>query len=432
MYYLLLLQYRIGTILDYTNEIEIEGDHKSNKENGWLITTKAKIQEIQNYYSSSRKKKPHENQTSPPTDLRQFVQKKMELCERNVEGSNKVTMNSGHILDGDIQDIFQMQYLARKIGAWRALEICSRVPLSMQELMSEYGCFCASEGTTLKEEDEFYSILVRLGDISNVFSIFGFSGHPGLREESLATLFMLNTTSSLFEINIPDLKVNEKSHDSEIESHCFEIESEYDFRIHSDIVCSDSVDTPEPFDQSLQSAISAKDLIFRDIIPISHNKPKSVEDGRVGITNIDNNGVSKPPENDCTFTYVGNLLLDTFKDNWRKHLKEIDLLPEAFPIKFDVVTSIKMVKDALTIVVAISALSMSEFDVLNNGWRTGVSGGGIPIEVRLQSRIEMVKGLIRTLNLSWFLHVQDLVKESSPSFKIFEGNLINVVIHVMK
>lgn len=421
MYYVLLLQYRNGTIFGY----KIEDENKSDKGSGWLITTKDKIQEIQNYYCCTRKKKPHENQNSPPTDLKQFVQKKMELCERNVESSIKETMNSGLILDDDIQDIFQMQYLARKIGAWRALEICSRVPPSMRELMDQYGCFRTSEMTTLEEEDEFYSIFFRLGDISNVFSIFGFSGNPGLREESLATLFMLNTTSSLFEVNNTDLKVNEKSHDSETES-------KYDLRIHSELVSSESVDLPEPFDQLLQSAISAKDLIFRDVIPISDKKSTSVKDSRVDMTNVDANGVSKPPENDCTFTYVGNLLLDTFKENWRKHLKEIDCLPESFPIKFDVASSIKMVKDALTIVVAITAGSMSEFDALNNGWRTGVSGGGIPIEVRLQSRIEMVKGLIRTLNLSWFLHVQDLVKESSPSFKIFEGNFVNVVIHVMK
>jgi hypothetical protein len=428
MYYLLLLKYRNGTILDY----KIEDENESDKESGWLITTKEKIREIQNYYSCTRKKKPLENQTSPPTDLKIFVQKKMELCEKNVEGSNKYTINSCLILDDDIQDIFQMQYLARKIGAWRALEICSRVPLSMQELMSHYGSFRTSEMTDLEDELEFYSILVRLGNISDVFSIFGFSRFPDLHEESLATLFMLNTTSSLFEINNTDLKVGEKSHDSETESHYFETESEYDLRIHSEIVCSDSVDIPETFDQSLQSAISAKDLIYMNVIPISHNKSTSVEDSRVDITNVEANGVSKPPENDCTFTYVGNLLLDTFKDNWRKHLREIDCLPYAFPIKFDVASSIKMVKDALTIVVAITAGSMSEFDALNNGWRTGVSGGGIPIEVRLQSRIEMVKGLIRTLNLSWFLHVQDLVEESSPSFKIFEGNFSTVVMHVIK
>lgn len=432
MYYLLLSQSRNGTILDCTNENEIEDEHKSDKESGWLITTKDKIQEIQNYYSCARKKKPHEGQTSPPTDLKQFILKKIELCEMNVEGPNKAKMSSADILDDDIQDIFQMQYLARKIGAWRAIEICSRIPMPIQELIHKYGPFRTSEMTSLEDELKHNSIIDRLGEISNAFSIFGFSGFLRLHEESLATLFMLNTTSSLFEINNTDLKVNGKCHDSETESYHFETESEYDFRIHSDIVCSDSVDIPEPFDQSLQSAISAKDLIFRNIIPISDNKSKSVEDNRVDITNVDANGVSKPPENDCTFTYVGNLQLDEFKDNWRKHLREIDCLPEAFPIRFDVASSIKMVKNALTIMVAITAGSMSEFDALNNGWRTGVSGGGIPIEVRLQSRIEMVKGLIRTLNLSWFLHVQDLVKESSPSFKIFEGNLRHVVIHVTK
>ena len=91
-------------------------------------------------------------------------------------------------------------------------------------------------------------------------------------------------------------------------------------------------------------------------------------------------------------------------------------------------SSIQMVRDALVTVIAISAGSMSEYDAYNNGWRTGVSGGGISIEMRLQSRIEMVKGLIRTLNLSWFLHVQDHNEESLPSFMIFEGRYINVVV----
>lgn len=420
MHYLLLSQYRNGTILDNKNESKIENENESDKENGWLITTKDKIQEIQNYYSCTRKKKPHENQNIHPTDLKQFVQKKMEFCERNVTDSNKDTMNSADILDDDIQEIFQMQYLARKIGAWRALEICSRVPLSIRD---QFRPFCASEKTTLEEGLEHYSNANRLAEISNAFSIFGFSGFSDLHEESLATLFMLNTTSSLFEVNNSDQQVNGCSQN---------VETKTDVSITSELVCSDSGDFSDPFDQSLRSAISAKNLIFRNVIRISHNKSKSSEDSEIDITIVDANGVLKPPENDCTFTYVGNLLLDTFKDNWRKHLKEIDCLREAFPITFDVASSISMIKDALTIVVAITAGGMSEFDALNNGWRTGVSGGGIPLEVRLQSRIEMVKGLIRTLNLSWFLHVQDLVEESSPSFKIFEGNFSNVVIHVMK
>ena len=396
----------------------LESDDESDRKVGWLQLTKDKIQEIQNYHSRSRKKKSSESHTNGPKCLGQYIIKRVNhrSTYENVKCANVDTMKSVGSHDDDILDVYQMQYLARKIGAWRALEICCRIPMSVQE-SKIHG---HSEVSILKQNSDPHSVTVGIVENFSAFSIFGFSG---LHEESLATLSMLNTVSSLFEINNTDQQLNGYSHYVE----------RADQSITSDFISSDSVDLPISstltLDESQQSVVTAKDMILSQIIKITHNKWQSVERNPINDTKLDANGNSAAPENDCTFTNIGNLLSDTFKENWRKRLNEIHSSFKSTATDSNYKTSsIQMVRDALVTVIAISAGSMSEYDAYNNGWRTGVSGGGISIEMRLQSRIEMVKGLIRTLNLSWFLHVQDHNEESLPSFMIFEGRYINVVV----
>lgn len=397
----------------------LENDDESDKKIGWLKTTKDKIQEIQNYYSCPKKKKSLESHTNGPMCLGQYIISRVNHCfnEGNVKNTNVDMMKSVGTHDDDIHDVYQMQYLARKIGAWRALEICCRIPMSLQE-SKIHG---PSEISNSKKDPELNSVTVGIVENFSAFSIFGFSG---LHEESLATLSMLNTVSSLFEINNSDQQLNGYSHNVE----------RADSSITSDLICSDLVDLPVVSKLTLHepsgSVVTAQGMILSQIIKITHNKLQSVETNQNDSTKLDANGNSAVPENVCTFTDIGNHLSDAFKENWRKRLNEIHSSVKSTTTTSDsnyTTSSIQMVRDALVTVIGINAGSMSEFDAVNNGWRTGVSGGGISIEMRLQSRIEMVKGLIRTLNLSWFLHVQDQNEESSPSLKIFEGRYINVV-----
>lgn len=334
----------------------------------------------------------------------------------NVKCTNVDTMKSVSIHDDDdILDVYQMQYLARKIGAWRALEICCRIPMSKQESKIH----SHSEISILKQDLDLDSVTAGFVENFSAFSIFGLSG---LHEESLATLSMLNTVSSLFEINNSDQQLN----------GCSRYVKIADSSITSDLISSDSFDLPKPstlnLHESLGSAATAKDIILSQIVTITHNKWQSVETNQINSTKLDIARNAAVPENDGNFTSIGNLLSDAFKEKWRKRLKDIHSSVKSTTSDSTCTTSsVQMVRDALITVIAINAGSMSEFDAFNNGWRTGVSGGGISIEVRLQSRIEMVKGLIRTLNLSWFLHVQDHNEESLPSLKIFEGCYANVV-----
>ena len=360
-----------------------------------------------------------EIQSSGPTCIEQFIHNKAKYRLKNDKEKcpNIESIKSVASHDKDICDISQMQYLARKIGAWRAVEICSRIPMSVEELKihDHPGTFFSSI-----EDQELNTVTGGLGENSSAFSIFGFSG---LHEESLATLSILDLISSLFEIDNADQELNGNSND---------IKSDISPSINSKLISRNSFHSAGPsdlsVDQSLKLAASTKNLILSPIVTIKHKKSKSLENIRVDSSNVDNNGISAAPENDCTFTYVGNLLYYAFKENWRNRLKEFKCSDKSTPEIVDVASSIKVVRDALTTVIAITAGSMSEFDAFHNGWRTGVSGGGISIEVRLQSRMETVKGLIRTLNLSWFLHVQDHGEENSPSFKIFEGYFWNLMI----
>ena len=405
IYLHMLSQPRNGTILESNDE--------SDKKIGWLQSTKDKIQEIQNYYSCLRKKKSHDSHTSGPACLGQYIIKRVNhrFNNENIKCTNVDMMKSvGVHDDDDIHDVYQMQYLARKIGAWRALEICCRIPISVQESKIDGH----SEVSISKQNPDLNSVTAGLVENSSAFSIFGFSG---LHEESLATLSMLTTVSSLFEIYNSDQQLNGYFHNAE----------RTDTSITSDLISSDSFHLPQPstltIHESLGSAATAKEMILSQTVTITHNKLLSVESNQIDSTKLDTNGNSAVPSNDCTFTDIGNLLSDALEKNWRKRLKDIHRsvkCPTTDNSNYTT-SSVQMVRDALITVIAINAGSMSEFDAFNNGWRTGVSGGGISIEVRLQSRIEMVKGLIRTLNLSWFLHVQDQEEESSPSFKIFEG-----------
>jgi hypothetical protein len=85
-------------------------------------------------------------------------------------------------------------------------------------------------------------------------------------------------------------------------------------------------------------------------------------------------------------------------------------------------SSIHTVKLSLLTVSSIITASYTEYDPVTDGWRSGVSGVGLSLESRLESKMDTVKVLIRELSYPWFLQVQGSVELELPSVKIFQGD----------
>ena len=81
-----------------------------------------------------------------------------------------------------------------------------------------------------------------------------------------------------------------------------------------------------------------------------------------------------------------------------------------------------IINNSLTNLIALTTSAMTDYDPILCGWRVGVSGGGLTLESRLQTRIDQLKVLVRELSLSWFLEVQDPSDCKSPSMILFQGD----------
>ena len=82
-----------------------------------------------------------------------------------------------------------------------------------------------------------------------------------------------------------------------------------------------------------------------------------------------------------------------------------------------------IINNSLTNLIALTTSAMTDYDPILCGWRVGVSGGGLTLESRLQTRIDQLKILVRELSLSWFLEVQDPSNRRSPSMILFQGKV---------
>jgi hypothetical protein len=93
-------------------------------------------------------------------------------------------------------------------------------------------------------------------------------------------------------------------------------------------------------------------------------------------------------------------------------------------------SSIHTVKLSLLNVSAVITASYTEYDPVTDGWRSGVSGVGLSLESRLESKMDTLKALLRELSFPWFLQSQGSDELELPSLQIFQGDCCDVCVFV--
>ena len=110
--------------------------------------------------------------------------------------------------------------------------------------------------------------------------------------------------------------------------------------------------------------------------------------------------------------------------NYNKH-ENISILSDTSNKDSDIRTKINVIHEAFSSIISITSAGLLEYDYLQGGWKTGVSGGGISLESRILTKIDAVKVLIRELSLSWFMAVVDPADQQEQRNLLFQGKYLN-------
>lgn len=280
----------------------------------------------------------------------------------------------------------------------------------------------------------------RIG-VLNPFEIFGLNF---VKNESKGILSLLKDCDQLYDVGM----INRENLEVQIKRW------EEAFRRQKD-------DENLNNNENKKNYFSAKNLVWYSDVVSSLGLPRDVDGQKAAHDcsnrsindnyNSTNNNHSKTDTdqqssnsvNDISIKSVEKRVMIDLRNHWRRWLQQVKtskdnqpnyeieketLEPSKSMIRpsESVGTQIDIIHDALVSIIAVITSCLCEYDSIECGWRTGVSGVGYTNEFKLKGRIDTVKQLSRELSLSWFFQISDTSEKvpPPPSLLIFQGNFV--------